>query len=63
MVTGAFCEIKIELQILIRQIPCFGNFNFVYIILFNSMLGGSLVMTAWRILRLQMGETASSYGG
>jgi hypothetical protein len=28
-----------------------------------AMLGGSLVTTAWRVLRLQMEETPSSYGG
>jgi hypothetical protein len=28
-----------------------------------AMLGGSLVTMAWRILRLQMEETASRYGG
>jgi hypothetical protein len=27
------------------------------------MLGGSLVTTAWRVLRLQMEETPSRYGG
>jgi hypothetical protein len=27
------------------------------------MLGGSLVTTAWRVLRLRMEETPSSYGG
>jgi len=27
------------------------------------MLRGSLVTTAWRVLRLRMGETASRYGG
>jgi hypothetical protein len=29
----------------------------------NVMLGGSLVTTAWRVLRLRMEETASRYGG
>jgi hypothetical protein len=29
----------------------------------NSMLGGSLVTTAWRVLRLRMEETPSSFGG
>jgi hypothetical protein len=29
----------------------------------SPMLGGSLVTTAWRVLRLQMEETASRYGG
>jgi hypothetical protein len=29
----------------------------------NSMLGGSLVTTAWRVLRLRMEGTASRYGG
>jgi hypothetical protein len=28
-----------------------------------SMLGGSLVTAAWRVLRLRMEETASRYGG
>jgi hypothetical protein len=28
-----------------------------------AMLGGSLVITAWRVLRLRMEETASRYGG
>jgi hypothetical protein len=28
-----------------------------------SMLGGSLVTTAWRVHRLQMEETPSSFGG
>jgi hypothetical protein len=27
------------------------------------MLGGSLVTTAWHVLRLQMNETPSTYGG
>jgi hypothetical protein len=27
------------------------------------MLGGSLVTTAWRVLRLRMEETLSKYGG
>jgi hypothetical protein len=27
------------------------------------MLGGSLVTTAWRVLRLRMEEAASRYGG
>jgi hypothetical protein len=29
----------------------------------KSMLGGSLVTTAWRVLRLRMEETPSSFGG
>jgi hypothetical protein len=29
----------------------------------NPMLGGSLVTTAWHVLRLQMEERASRYGG
>jgi hypothetical protein len=29
----------------------------------RSMLGGSLVTTAWRVLRLRMEEKASRYGG
>jgi hypothetical protein len=29
----------------------------------TAMLGGSLVTTAWRVLRLRMEETPSSYGG
>jgi hypothetical protein len=29
----------------------------------KSMLGGSLVTTAWRVLRLRMEEMASRYGG
>jgi hypothetical protein len=28
-----------------------------------NILGGSLVTTAWRVLRLRMEETPSSYGG
>jgi hypothetical protein len=32
-------------------------------VLEESMLGGSLVATAWRVLRLQMEETPSRYGG
>jgi hypothetical protein len=28
-----------------------------------AMLGGSLVTTAWRVLRLRMEETPSSFGG
>jgi hypothetical protein len=28
-----------------------------------GMLGGSLVTTAWRVLRLRMEKTESSYGG
>jgi hypothetical protein len=36
----------------------------IYICVWRSpMLGGSLVTTAWRILRLQMEETPSSFGG
>jgi hypothetical protein len=34
----------------------------VFIIYFASILGGSLVTTAWHILRLRMKETVSSYG-
>jgi hypothetical protein len=29
----------------------------------QSMLGGSLVTTAWRVLRLRMEETPFSFGG
>jgi hypothetical protein len=29
----------------------------------TSMLGGSLVTTVWRVLRLRMKETPSSFGG
>jgi hypothetical protein len=29
----------------------------------EAMSGGSLVTTAWRVLRLQMEETPSSFGG
>jgi hypothetical protein len=29
----------------------------------NAMLGGSIFTTAWRVLRLRMEETPSSYGG
>jgi len=29
----------------------------------GTMLGGSLVTTAWRVLRLRMEEKASRYGG
>jgi hypothetical protein len=29
----------------------------------SAMLGGSLVTTAWHVLRLRMEETASIYGG
>jgi hypothetical protein len=29
----------------------------------EPMLGGSLVTTAWRVLRLRMEEAPSSYGG
>jgi hypothetical protein len=36
--------------------------NYVYCG-FVAMLVGSLVSTAWRALRLQMEEMASSYGG
>jgi hypothetical protein len=28
-----------------------------------TILGGSLVTTAWRVLRLRMEKTASRYGG
>jgi hypothetical protein len=37
--------------------------GYIYIYIYISMLGGFFVTTAWRGLRLQMGETASSYGG
>jgi hypothetical protein len=30
---------------------------------FFAMLGGSLVTTAWRVLRLWMEETPSTFGG
>jgi hypothetical protein len=30
---------------------------------YETMLGGSLVTTAWRVLRLRMEETPSSFGG
>jgi hypothetical protein len=38
---------------------------FTTLIFFNihNMLGGSLVTTAWRVLRLRMEETLSRYGG
>jgi hypothetical protein len=36
--------------------------KFLYACVKESMLGGSLVTMAWRILRLQM-EMASRYGG
>jgi hypothetical protein len=29
----------------------------------KTMLGGSLVTTAWRVLRLRVEETPSTYGG
>jgi hypothetical protein len=29
----------------------------------RTMLGGSLVTTAWRVLRLRIEETPSSFGG
>jgi hypothetical protein len=35
----------------------------LYNILIKSMLGGPLVTTAWRVLRLRMEETPSRYGG
>jgi hypothetical protein len=35
----------------------------IFRIAFLSMLGGSLVTTAWRVLRLRMEGTASRYGG
>jgi hypothetical protein len=39
------------------------NFFFLNFTLINlSMLGGSLVTTAWRVLRLRMEETPSSFG-
>jgi hypothetical protein len=36
---------------------------FFYRVYFATMLSGSLVTTAWRVLRLRMEETASRYGG
>jgi hypothetical protein len=37
--------------------------NFERGTIFLLMLSGPLVTTAWRVLRLQMKETASGYGG
>jgi hypothetical protein len=36
---------------------------FKIIVSIKLMLGGSLVTMAWHVLRLQMEETASRYGG
>jgi hypothetical protein len=36
--------------------------EFIFVDIIN-FLGGSLVTTAWRVLRLRMEETASRYGG
>jgi hypothetical protein len=42
----------------------FGKFQQIILkILLLSMLSGSLVTTAWRVLRLRMEEKASRYGG
>jgi hypothetical protein len=35
----------------------------IFLFMFYSMLSGSGVTTAWRVLRLQMEEKASRYGG
>jgi hypothetical protein len=37
--------------------------NFYGATMKRTMLGGSLVTTAWRVLRLRMEETPSRYGG
>jgi hypothetical protein len=39
------------------------NWIFVYVGFEVPMLGGSLVITAWRVLTLRMEEEASRYGG
>jgi hypothetical protein len=44
------------------------NYNKVYLTFsmihcINAMLGGSLVTTAWRVLRLRMEETPPSFAG
>jgi hypothetical protein len=41
----------VSLPIILRQFQC------------RTMLGGSRVTTAWRVLRLRMEGTASRYGG
>jgi hypothetical protein len=41
-------------------------FKIYFVIILNiviAMLSGSLVTTAWRVLRLRMEEKASRYGG
>jgi hypothetical protein len=41
----------------------FDIFSFFTVIVPEPMLGGSLVTTAWRVLRLRMEGMASRYGG
>jgi hypothetical protein len=41
----------------------FINQTYFKFVRFHSMLGGSLVTTAWRVLRLRMEGTPSRYGG
>jgi hypothetical protein len=37
--------------------------EFRAVVMLETMLSGSPVITAWRVLRLRMEETASRYGG
>jgi hypothetical protein len=40
-----------------------GTGIFLFVTTLATMLDGSLVTTAWRVLRLRMEETPSSFGG
>jgi hypothetical protein len=40
-----------------------GSFHVVFKIYLDTMLSGSLVTTAWRVLRLRIEKTASRYEG
>jgi hypothetical protein len=54
----------LEKSILMREEDISNINNKIKIIIKDlSMLGGSLVTTAWRVLRLRMEGTASRYGG
>jgi hypothetical protein len=49
----------------VREIGCenWGLLEFKLFVILKAVLSGSLVTTAWHVLRLRMEEMASRYGG